>query len=445
MKTRLSLLVSLALSLALGAVTLGAETLNFPVETHTLKNGMKVLVHEDHSIPNVALYIFYKVGSRNERPGTTGLSHFFEHMMFNGAKKYGPHMFDRTMEDAGGSNNAYTTNDVTVYQDWFPSSTLELIFDEEADRIRDLSFDKDMVASERGVVASERRTSIDNSNFGVLFEQFNAAAYIAHPYHWPVVGWMSDIQSWTMEDLKAHFSMGYAPNNAVMVVAGNVKTAEFIALADKYIGTIPPRDPPPAVRTTEPEQLGERRIVVRKLAQLPIMMVGWHVPQTSDPDYYPLSILQSILLQGQSSRMYKRLVDKDQMAVFVSGGMQQSFDPTMFRIQMQPRAGVALDKLESTLYDELSRVQKEGVEDHELQKAKNVQLANFYRSMKTISGQANTLGSYEIFFGDYKKLLEAPDLFAKVTKEDVQRVARKYFTEKNRTVATLISPKKEGE
>src|SRR5947208_1878997 len=166
-------------------------------------------------------------------------------MMFNGAKKYGPGEFDRTMEGAGGSNNAYTSQDDTVYQDWFPRSALDTIFDLEAGRIRDLSFDPKMVASERGVVASERRTSVDNSNPGVLYEQFNAAAYTAHPYHWPVVGWMSDIESWTMEDLKAHFAMGYAPNNAVMVVCGNVKTAEFIALADKYIGTIPSREGPP--------------------------------------------------------------------------------------------------------------------------------------------------------------------------------------------------------
>ena len=185
------------LLLCLGGVT-QAQRLDFPVVTHTLTNGMKILVHEDHGIPNVALYIFYKIGSRNEHPGTTGLSHFFEHMMFNGAKKYGPHMLDRVMEDHGGRNNAYTTSDLTVYQDWFPASATELIFDIEADRIRDLSFDPGMIKSERGVVASERRTSVDNDNFGALDEQFNAAAFIAHPYHWPVVGWMSDIESWTM-------------------------------------------------------------------------------------------------------------------------------------------------------------------------------------------------------------------------------------------------------
>src|SRR5512140_1149136 len=170
---------------------LAAQTLSFPVETHTLKNGMKVLIHEEHSIPNVALYIFYKIGSRNERPGTTGLSHFFEHMMFNGAKKYGPGQFDKTMEGFGGNNNAYTTQNLTVYQDWFPSGSanLEKIFDMEADRIQNLAFDPKIIESERGVVASERRMRTDNSNFGLLNEQLWAAAFTAHPYMWPVVGW----------------------------------------------------------------------------------------------------------------------------------------------------------------------------------------------------------------------------------------------------------------
>src|SRR6201992_1093260 len=179
----------------------------FPVVTKTLKNGMKVLVQTDHNIPNVALYIFYRIGSRNERPGTTGISHFFEHMMFNGAKKYGPGELDKVMEANGGSTNAYTTRDVTVYQDWFPRSALSLTYDMEADRIRDLSFDPDKIKSEREVVASERRLSVDNENGGVLDEQLWATSFIAHTYQWPVVGWMSDIGHWTVADLKHNFEM----------------------------------------------------------------------------------------------------------------------------------------------------------------------------------------------------------------------------------------------
>src|SRR5579859_7764062 len=246
-----------------GGASAQNEAKQFPVATKTLKNGMKVLVQSDHSIPNVALYIFYRIGSRNEHPGTTGLSHFFEHMMFNGAKKYGPGELDKVMESNGGSNNAYTTRNVTVYQDWFPRTALELIFDIESDRIRDLSFDPKKIESERGVVASERWSSVDGQNEGLLDEQRWATAFIAHTYQWPVVGWMSDIEHWTIEDLKRHFEMGYSPSNATMVIAGDVTPEEVFALAEKYLEPIPAHTPPPPVTTTEPAQLGERRLVVR--------------------------------------------------------------------------------------------------------------------------------------------------------------------------------------
>ncbi|HEX4945740.1 MAG TPA: pitrilysin family protein [Blastocatellia bacterium] len=415
---------------------------NIEVKTHQLKNGMKVLVHEDHSIPSVALYIFYRIGSRNERPGTTGLSHYFEHMMFNGAKKYGPKQFDVQMEAAGGHNNAYTNNDLTVYQDWFTPSALELIFDMEADRIQHLAFDPKIIESERGVVASERRSSVDANNFGLLNEQLWAAAYTAHPYQWPVVGWMVDIENWKLDDLKKHFEMGYSPSNATMVVTGAVKFDEIVRLAQKYIEPIPSHDPPPPVTTQEPEQLGERRVTVKKFAQLPIVMMGYHVPKTADREYYPLQVLSNILFAGESSRMYQRLVDKEQIALFVQGGMQLALDPTLFEITSQPKEGIAPDRVEKAIYEELDKVKTGGVTERELQKAKNALTAQFYRQMKTISGKANTLGSYEIFFGDYKKLFSAADEFAKVTADEVKRVAAKYFTEKNRTVATLV-PEKE--
>src|SRR3984957_2223118 len=210
--------VCAAVSLCSGATIARAQQQQeFPVVTRTLKNGMKVLVQTDHNIPNVALYIFYRIGSRNERPGTTGISHFFEHMMFNGAKKYGPGELDKVMEANGGSNNAYTSQNVTVYQDWFPRSAMPLIFDIESDRIQNLSFDPQKIESERQVVASERRSSVDNDNGGLLDEQLWATAFIAHPYQWPVLGWMSDIEHWTIDDLKRHFAMGYSPSNATMV------------------------------------------------------------------------------------------------------------------------------------------------------------------------------------------------------------------------------------
>src|SRR5580704_8722222 len=326
------------------------------VQTATLANGMKVISQEDHNIPNVALYFFYRIGSRKERPRIAGISHFFEHMMFNGAKKYGPKQFDNEMEKAGGNNNASTGEDLTTYTDWFPSSALELMFDMEGDRIRDLSLDPKMVASERGVVYSERRTSVDNNNSGILREQLQAAAFIAHPYHWPVVGWPSDIEAWTLEDLKDYFRIGYAPNNCTMVVVGDVSAPQVMALAKKYIEPIPRQAPPPPVRTIEPAQLGERRVTVKKPAQLPIQMIAFHVPEATHPDSQVLNVISTVLSQGQSSRLYRRMVENEQLALSVNGRKGETFDPTIMTFTIQPRRGVELARTEKVLYEELERL-----------------------------------------------------------------------------------------
>ena len=421
-----------------------ARAQEYPVATKTLKNGMKVLVQSDHSIPNVALYIFYRIGSRNERPGTTGLSHFFEHMMFNGAKKYGPGELDKAMEANGASNNAYTTQNVTVYQDWFPRSAMPLIFDIEGDRIQNLSFDPQKIESERGVVASERRLSVDNQNFGALDEQLWATAFIAHPYQWPVVGWMSDIEHWTLEDLKRHFAMGYSPSNATMVVVGDVSADEIFELCAKYIEAIPSHTPPPPVTTIEPEQMGERRVVFHKASQLPLVIIGYHVPQSNSADTYALNILRTVLFQGESSRMYQRLVDQDQIALGVTSSLDPAFDPTLTEIVAQPKQNVDPAACEKAIYDELEKAKKNLVSDRELEKAKNIRLVEFYKQMQTINGRANTIGTYEVFYGGYQKLFDAAKNYAAVTKEDVQRVAKAYFGANNRTVATLVPEAEES-
>jgi len=438
MKTRKRWIAAAVLCACMVMSCAPAEAQEYAVTTRTLKNGMKVLVQSDHSIPNVALYIFYRIGSRNEHPGTTGISHFFEHMMFNGAKKYGPGDLDKVMEANGGANNAYTTQNVTVYQDWFPRSALPLIFDIEADRIQNLSFDPEKIKSERQVVASERRLSVDNENFGSLDEQLWATAFIAHPYQWPVVGWMSDIESWTMEDLKHHFEMGYSPSNATMVVVGDVSADEIFALCEKMIEPIPSHAPPPPVVTVEPEQLGERRLVLHKAAQLPLLLIGYHVPQSNNPDYYALNILRTVLFQGESSRMYQRLVDQEQIALGVNSAQQPAFDPTIALLIAQVKQGVDPAACEKAIYDELEKVKSAPISDKELEKAKNIRLVEFYKQMQTINGRANTIGTYEVFFGDYHRLFDAAKNYAAVSKEDVQRVARKYFGANNRTVATLV-------
>jgi predicted Zn-dependent peptidase len=429
---------ALGLGLALAVPLLGsAQTKPEDVKTFTLNNGMKVLVLEDHSIPNANMYLFWKVGSRNEYHGITGLSHFFEHMMFNGSKKYGPKMFDRTMEAAGGSNNAYTTENVTVYTDWFPAASIETIFDLEADRIANLALDSGMVESERGVVLSERSTGLENSNYRTINEQVKASAFMAHPYRWSVIGYESDIQNWTIDDLQRYFDTYYAPNNAVVVIAGDVQYNEVKKMAEQYFGPIPAAEPPRAVHTVEPEQMGERRLVVHKKVSTPNLMMAWHTPETQHEDYYALDLLNVILSSGNSSRLYKSLVDEQQLATSLFTYIPESFDPNLMYYYAVAANNVSEQQLEEATHKALEQFIAEGPTERELQKAKNQKLMDLYRTLETINGKANTLGTYELFFGDYKKMFNAPQEYEKVTAADVQRVAKKYLTKQNRTVGVL--------
>src|SRR5688500_11967867 len=254
---------SAVLMLATGTLGYG-QLAPTDVKSFTLANDMKFLVVEDFSIPNANMYLFWKVGSRNEYPGITGLSHFFEHMMFNGSKKYGPKQFDKTMEFNGGANNAYTSQNVTVYTNWFPASAMETIFDLEADRIRDLAIDPKMVESERGVVASEKSTGLENDPKTELYELLYATAYTTHSYRWPVIGYFEDIRNWSKEDLENYFKTYYSPNNCVVVVSGAVKYEQVKAMAEKYLGSIPKNKPAKPMSLVEPEQHGERRVLVKK-------------------------------------------------------------------------------------------------------------------------------------------------------------------------------------
>lgn len=430
--------IALAVGVSLAAHCAGATTSADDVKTFTLDNGMKVLVLEDHSIPNANMYLFWKVGSRNEVPGITGLSHFFEHMNFNGAEKYGPKMFDRTMEAAGGANNAYTTEDNTVYTDWFPAEALPLIFDLEADRIAHLDIDPKMVASERGVVTSERSTGLENSNYRTLAEEVKGVAFRAHPYSWPVIGHESDIAAWSQHDLEEYHRIYYAPNNAVVVIAGDVDFKNVKRLCEEYFGPIPAQEPPRPVVTVEPEQKGERRVYVQKVSVTsPNIMLAYHVPATGSEDWAALELLSDILTTGRSSRLRHSLIDEQQVVTRVFSDLSNSFDPNLFGFYAVAARGVAAPTLEHALISEINRVAREGVTAEELAKVQNRKLVDFYRTMATINGKANNLGTYELFYGGYHRLFTAPADYEKVTAADIQRVAAKYLRKANRTVGIL--------
>src|SRR5687768_2378011 len=346
------------LCLLISSISMSAQIKADDVKTFTLKNGMKFLIIEDNSIPNANMYLFYRVGSRNEYPGITGLSHFFEHMMFNGAKKYGPKLFDQSMEFNGGANNAYTTENVTVYTNWFPASATEVIFDLEADRISSLSIDPKMVESERGVVISERSTGLENSPWRMLWENVQATAFQESAYHWPVIGYEPDIKNWTKSDLENYFRTYYAPNNAVVVMSGAVKYDQIKALAEKYLEPIPAQPAPRPVHLIEPEQKGERRIMVQKEVATPYVTIAYHVPEAKHGDYYALDLLASVLSTGKSSRLYSALVDKKQLATTTFVNYSEAFDPTLFMVSAVMNKGKTVEDLEAAIYDVVEGVKE---------------------------------------------------------------------------------------
>ena len=408
------------------------------VRAITLANGMKVIVWPVQNIPSVALYNWVRAGSRNEAPGITGLAHFFEHMMFNGTTRREPGEFDRMMEARGGANNAFTSDDVTVYQDWFPREALDLVFDLESDRICNLAFVPKVIESERGVVYSERRLRVEDNSQGLLSEQVQAAAFVAHPYHFPTIGWPSDIQSWRIEDLQKFFKTYYAPNNLTLVLAGDLVPERVFALARKYFEPIPRQAPPEPVRSREPEQLGERTIVVRRKAQTPLLQYAYKAPAAADERAPAVSLLLAILVDGDASRLHRLLVEQKNVAIEVSGHWQEGFDPGLFWLYLTLPEGADPQSVQAILDRELDNVVARGVTDLELTRAKNLVEAGFWKKLATIDGKAQLLGEYEVFHGDWLKMFDAPAQFERVTREQVQAVAREILDRSKRTVGVLV-------
>ncbi|MEM6639349.1 MAG: pitrilysin family protein [Pseudomonadota bacterium] len=406
------------------------------VRTTTLENGLKIIVWPDHDIPNVAMYNFVRAGGRNEVPGITGLSHFFEHMMFNGTATLAPGEFDRIMEANGGSNNAYTSADVTVYQDWFPSSALDVIFDLESDRFANLAFVDEVVESERGVVTSERRSAVDNSPFGALYEQTRSTAFVAHPYHIPVIGWPSDIAAWTEADLRDYYTTYYAPNNCTLVVVGDVDAEDIFRRARESFGTIPAQAPPPAVRTTEPEQMGERRLTVERDVQSPLIAMAYKSPAAGDPSGPSIDLLLSALASGESSRLYRALVEPGHV-IDVSYFRQEGFDPGLTWLFLTLPQGADLADVETRVDQVIRTVVESGVSAAELARAQRNVVADFYRGLSTINGKASALGEHEVFHGGYTALFDVPSRYAAVSLNDVQAAAAATFDKRRRTVGIL--------
>lgn len=435
-------LAGLLIGSAAQAATLSPESAG--VQAITLQNGLQVVVWPDHDIPNVVLNSWYRVGSRNERPGITGLAHYFEHMMFNGTTTRAPGAFDREMEAAGGFNNAFTSQDVTVYIDWFPARALPLIFELEGDRMQNLAFVPEVVESERGVVYSERRLSVDNDNLGALDEQLMATAFTAHPYQFPVVGWPSDIEGWQMEDLQAFYRTYYAPNNSTLVIAGDVDVQQVFKLAEQTMGRIPAAALPRPISTVEPEQRGERRLVFKRPGQTPLLLVGYRAPAAAAPERPAFDLLNAILTGGDASRLHRLLVEDSGLAVSVSAWNEGEFDPGLMKIAVEIPADGEVAKVEAALYAALDDVARQGVSEAELGKARKQSLAAFWTELSTIEGKAAMLGEYASFHGDWKALFSTPQRYAAVRAADLQALAARMFSADARTVAILQPQQQEA-
>lgn len=402
-----------------------------------LPNGLTVIALEDHTVPSVALNIVYRVGSRNERPGITGISHLFEHMMFNGSAKFPPGTFDRLLEAGGGYSNAGTSTDDTSYIEEFSSATIDTALRLEADRMRALRIDRANLEQERGIVMEERRVVVDNSVEGSMTELLWNCAFLAHSYRWDTIGFMKDIAAIRLDDARNYFHVYYNPSNAVLAVVGDFQTADLIARVKRYFGAIPKQPAPPRVGNAEPEQHGERRAILEKAAELPAVTGGYKIGTFLDPDDPALDALATILALGDSSRLYRALVRDQRIATSVTVANESRIDPGLFTFAAQAAPGHTAAECEAAIYAELDRMAREGPTEHEVQKAKNGLRAAFIHRFTTNIGRAELLTEYEVGNGSWRRYRDYLPLREKLTAAAIRDVARKYLVEPRRTVVTL--------
>ncbi|MFN3533308.1 MAG: M16 family metallopeptidase [Candidatus Brocadia sp.] len=472
-----------------------ATPLKLDVKEHVLKNGLKLLMLEKHDVPIVCVRINYKVGSVDERPGITGVSHLFEHMMFKGTKMFGTKDYaaekplldredelvmkismEKSKEEAadrkkvetlekeleevrkkirdlvvkdevfslylrhGASGlNAATATDGTYYFCDLPANKLELWAFIESDRMKNLVLRE--FYSERDVVMEERRLRTENNPMGLLMEQLNAVTFIAHPYRWPTIGWRSDIQNITKAETEEYFKRYYAPNNAVIVMVGDFNPDDAIKLVEKYFGDIPAQPAPPKVKTVEPEQMGERRVEV-VFESNPYIAISYHIPAIGHPDLYALDVVSSLLSDGRTARLYKSMIEDKRIAVMAHAYNGIGKYPDTFTFIAVPRAPHTVAEVESAFYEEIEKLKKTPPTDWELQKIKNQLEADFIRGLNSASGLANEIGYFEVL-SDWRYINTFMDKLAQVTADDVMMVVNKYLTKNNRTVAILVKKEKE--
>jgi len=404
----------------------------------TLDNGLRVLLLEDQRSPIVSFQMWYRVGSRNEHRGSTGIAHFLEHLMFKGTPSHGPKEFARLVEQNGGQDNAFTSQDVTSYYVDIAADKLDLVIELEADRMQNLLLDPKEIASEREVVIEERRTRTEDDPSGFLGEEVSSIAFKGHPYGAPIIGWMEDVRRVTPEEIRAFYKTYYVPNNAIVVAVGAFRAADVLEKIKKRFGRIPRGKVPPPLLAVEPVQNGERRVTVKKQAELPIVYMAWHVPNHTSDDSVALEVLSTILAGGRASRLYRDLVYQRQLALEAGGDNAYfSLDPNLFWFWATPMPGQIPEKLETELVAHMERLKTEPVTDEELARAKNQIEAAFVYQEDSIHQRASLLARFELLGGFALK----DSFLAKVraiTPADLTRVARAWFAPERKSVGVLL-------
>ena len=407
-----------------------------------LANGMKIIVKEDHRSPTAVHMVWYRAGSMDEFSGTTGVAHVLEHMMFKGTTNLKPGEFSRRVAALGGRDNAFTSKDYTAYYQQIDGTKLDAVMALEADRMSNLVLDNKEFAPEIKVIMEERRLRTEDRAAALVNEALNAAAFVAHPYHWPIIGWMSDLQQMTVQDARDWYRRWYAPNNATMVVVGDVDARRVRALAEKHFGRIPARALPVTRKQQEPPQRGLRRVLVKAPAENPAVVLAFKVPAlrnvAQDDDAYALDVLEAVLDGYDNARLNAQLVRADKVA----HGVSASYDgitrgPALFTLSGTPVNGVSTLELEQRLRAEIEKIAKDGVTEAELQRVKTQLVASQVYKRDSIFGQAMEIGSTEmagLLHTDIERVIEK---LKAVTPQQVRAVAQKYFGDDALTIATL--------
>ncbi|MFK8137581.1 MAG: M16 family metallopeptidase [Bdellovibrionales bacterium] len=434
--------VGIVLAFSLSLPLLASELdISFDVEKYKLENGLTVLLYKDSSAPIVSHNIWYRVGSKDEEVGFTGLAHLFEHMMFRGTKKYPKKKFMELTESSGIQKNAFTSSDYTGYYLIAPSSKLEIAIDIEADRMKNLIVDQAALNAEIEIVKEERRQRVDNNPRGLMYERLMATLYKVHPYRWPVIGYMKDVERVTPEKCIEFYDTFYSPNNAVLAIGGDIDIEKTKSYIQKYFGSIKPSVLPERSNIVEPNQSRRRISKIKKEVQAPMLSLNYRSAKVGEEDGFALHLLSSILGEGASSRLYDKIVYRDQDATglyaYNSGSQQDGF----FQIFVAMKPNGKARRMENKIAREIERIQKKSVTQRELQKAINQVSSTYVRGLTSIHGKTEALMLNEILLGDYSYLFKDLKKYSTVTTADIQRVAKKYLNKNSRVVIEVVPVK----